>query len=194
MVTRAPRKSVAELNEAIFSAVIHLLETSGYENVTFNNVAKASGVGRPVLYRRFADPFTMVLAAEQYYSVDEVQSYDQIDFSGKRLRENLIDSLMHFNGSPPFMRAFLIELGRGTETVNNFFAELSKQNELIMTRMLEQAILDGELKNDVIREVKLMPFRALLYQVLVDQSAVSLEFVTDLVDNIVIPAIHNQQK
>lgn len=193
MAERAPRKTNEELNHAIFQATIDLLNNEGYENVTFNNVAKAAGTGRPVLYRRWDSPFDLILEAEDYFSTDEIDSYDEIDFSGHTMRENLIDSLGHFNASPQFMRAFLFELGRETPSVKKFFNDMRKQNLYIMERLLSQAQLAGEINHTVTDDVKLMPINLLLYQAMIDQNEVSAAFVANLVDHVVIPAIMAQQ-
>lgn len=190
---RAPRKTTEELTLNIFKATIAILEDDGYEKVTFNNIARAAGTGRPVLYRRWQSAFALLLDAENYFDDTEIDSFADIDFTGKSLRENLITSLAHFDSSRQFLRAVLIELGNDNPVVHTYFAELHRQQLYIMERILSQAQLDGELNHTVTDTVKLLPFNLLLYQAMVDQQDVSTDFVTNLVDTVVLPAIYAQQ-
>ncbi|GEP19736.1 TetR/AcrR family transcriptional regulator [Pediococcus argentinicus] len=190
---RAPRKTNDELTQNIFKAAINILENDGYESVTFNNIAHTANTGRPVLYRRWNTPFELLLDAEDYFDDTEIDTFADIDFTGKSLRENLITSLAHFDSSRQFLRAVLIELGNDNPVVHNYFNDLHRQQLYIMERIISQAQLDGELKHTVTDTVKLLPFNLLLYQAMVDQKDVSVDFVTTLVDEAIIPAIMAQQ-
>lgn len=189
---RAPRKTNEELTHAIFQAAVDILNTDGYEKVTFSNVARRSHTSRAVLYRRWESPFLLLLEAEEYFSNDN-DSYDNVDFSGKSMRDNLISILEHFDASPQFMRAFLFELGQNTPSVRRFSDDLRKQDLYLMERLLSQAQLNGEIKHTVTDYVKLMPFNLLLYQAMVDQRELSSELIAEIVDSVVIPAIMAQQ-
>lgn len=190
---RAPRKTNRELTESIFKATVTILDTEGYENVTFNNIARLSGTGRPMLYRRWHTPFELLLDAENYFDDRNITSEADIDFSGRSLKENIIDSLAHFDSSRQFMRAVLIELGKNNPVVNEYFVKLHKEQLYIMERILSQAELDGEIKHTVTDNVKLLPFNLLLYQAMVNRNQLSLNYITDLVNTIVLPAIMAQQ-
>ncbi|GEK28585.1 TetR/AcrR family transcriptional regulator [Furfurilactobacillus siliginis] len=190
---RAPRKTTAELTHNIFKAAIDILDNDGYEKVTFNNIARAAQTGRPVLYRRWQSAFELLLDAEDYFDDTEINDFSELDFTGKSLRENLITSLAHFDSSRQFLRAVLIELGNDNPAVHNYFAELHRQQLYIMERIISQAQLAGELHHTVTDNVKLLPFNLLLYQAMVDQQDVSADFVTHMVDTIVLPAIMAQQ-
>lgn len=190
---RAPRKTNRELTENIYRAAIELLNTEGYEKVTFNNIAQKAQTSRPVLYHHWDSAFELLLAAEDYFDDDEIDTFSDLDFSGVSLRDNLISSLSHFDGSQQFLRAVVIELGRDNPVVHKYFADLHKQQLYIMERMLSQAQLTGEIKHTVTDNVKLLPFDMLLYQAMVDQRPITEEYVTTLVDTIVLPAILAQQ-
>ncbi|WP_268912227.1 TetR/AcrR family transcriptional regulator [Lentilactobacillus sp. SPB1-3] len=190
---RAPRKTNQELNERIFSATINILNTEGYEQVTFNNIAKEAGTSRPVLYRHWDSAFELLLAAEDYFDDEEEDTFENLDFSDHSLRENLIVSLSHFDGSQSFLRAILIELGNDNPVVHKYFAGLHKQQLYIMERMLSAAQLKNEIKHTVTDNVKLLPFNLMLYQAMVDQNPVTKGWIENLVDTIVLPAIMDQQ-
>lgn len=190
--TKRNRRSNEDIQKAIFESTLEIMNEEGFENVTFAKVAKRSGTNRPVLYRRWETPFELIYDAEQY-STDDVDSFDDIDFSGKNMRENLIAILTHFDDSPEFMKAYLVELGRGTDSVNKLSKALQKQNLFIMERLLSQAQLDGEIKHTVTDYVKLLPFNLILYQAMIDKSKITKQLVVEIVDQVIIPAIMAQQ-
>ncbi|GAY72403.1 TetR/AcrR family transcriptional regulator [Lentilactobacillus kosonis] len=190
---RAPRKTNKELNDQIFSAAINILNTEGYEQVTFNNIAKQAGTSRPVLYRHWGSAFELLLDAEEYFDDEEADTFENLDFSNRSLRENLVVSLAHFDGSQPFLRAILIELGNDNPVVHKYFDGLHQQQLYIMERMLSAAQLNNEIKHTVTDNVKLLPFNLMLYQAMVDQSPVTKDWIENLVDTVVLPAIMNQQ-
>ncbi len=63
MSSVASRRSGEQVLQAIHKAVLEQLDESGYASVTFAGIARASGVGKPALYRRFPDRATMVCDA-----------------------------------------------------------------------------------------------------------------------------------
>lgn len=190
---RAPRKTAKELNANIFAAAIAILNTDGYEQVTFNNVAQRAGTSRAVLYRHWQSVFELLLDAQDYFDDEEIDTFDDLDFAGHSLRDNLISSLSHFDGSQPFLRALLIELGQNNPVVHRYFDQLHKQQLYIMERMLSEAQLAGEIKHTVTDNIKLLPFDQMLYQAMVDQQPVTPMFIETMVDTIVLPAIMAQQ-
>lgn len=195
---RAPRKTKKELTKDIFQSAINILNKEGYENVTFSNVARLAGTGRPVLYRRWKTPFDLLLDAVDYFSEDEISDYSTIDFSDKTLRDNLISILSHFNASSQFMRAFLFELGQDTPSVQKYSNQMRQQNLSLMDQLLSQAQLSGELQYTVTEDIKLLPFNLLQYQAMMTPNDMTPQFVNDfavrIVDRVVLPAILAQQQ
>ncbi|KRM71813.1 TetR/AcrR family transcriptional regulator [Lacticaseibacillus brantae] len=190
---RAPRKTNEELNTSIFSAAMMILNEEGYERVTFNNVAQRAGTSRAVLYRHWDSVFELLLAAQAHFDEGKPETFANIDFSSRNLRANLINSLKHFDGSQPFLRALLIELGQNNPIVHQYFNQLHQQQLFIMERMLSAAQLAGEIRHTVTDNIKQLPFDLLLYQAMVDQQPVTQTFIENLVDTVVLPAIMAQQ-
>ncbi|KRK48838.1 TetR/AcrR family transcriptional regulator [Secundilactobacillus kimchicus] len=193
MTNRAPRKTNQELLHDIYSATHELLKTEGYPAITFSRVAKMAHTGRPVLYRRWNSPFSMVVAAEEYMNNESDDYYESVDYSGHTLRENLIATISHFNGSPEYIKAFLIELGKGSADVMTFMADMQKQNIRIMDRIFAQAQVTGEIQRSTTEYVKLLPFNLLMHQVMMTQDGLDDRFVAEMIDTVVLPAIMAQQ-
>ncbi len=67
MPERAPRSpgrpQNQEVTDAIVQAVLQLVATEGFARITMESVAKAAGVGKPAVYRRFRDKAHLVASA-----------------------------------------------------------------------------------------------------------------------------------
>lgn len=83
---RRPRRTTAQLEHDIHSAVREALTSDGYHNVTFEDVARRAQVSKPVLYRRYADRASMVLDA----LTDELKTNLPTSGSTGSLRTDLI--------------------------------------------------------------------------------------------------------
>jgi AcrR family transcriptional regulator len=61
---RSPgRPQNPEVTEAILQAVLQLVATEGFARITMESVAKAAGVGKPAVYRRFGSKAELVASA-----------------------------------------------------------------------------------------------------------------------------------
>ncbi|QBO37471.1 TetR/AcrR family transcriptional regulator [Periweissella cryptocerci] len=187
------RRSGEALTRAIYTAALDILNTAGFEKVTFANVARQAETARTVLYKRWDSPFAMLFDAVQYFSHDGSDDAPAVDFTGHTLRENLISIVNHFHVSNPFMRALLFELGRNSPEVQKIFEDMRQQELFYMERVLSQAQLTGEIKHTVTDYVKLMPFNLVLYQAIISQTDLTPGFGIELVDSVVLPAIMAQQ-
>jgi AcrR family transcriptional regulator len=63
---RVPRTKDPEITAALLDAAIALVELRGYANVSLEAVAARAGVGKPAIYRRFADKTELVIAAIEH--------------------------------------------------------------------------------------------------------------------------------
>ena len=61
--TRAGRPRDPAADRAILDATLHLLAEQGYQAMSIEGVAAASGVSRPTVYRRYASKADLVAAA-----------------------------------------------------------------------------------------------------------------------------------
>jgi AcrR family transcriptional regulator len=80
-----PGGRTSEVTDRIFAATVHLLEQGGISAVTFQQVAKQSGVGRATLYRRWSDPALLVSDALAETAADRVRIADTGSLRGDLL-------------------------------------------------------------------------------------------------------------
>ncbi len=94
---RATRRRGADLENAIYAAVLDELWRHGYTGLTFEGVAAAAATSKPVLYRRWPTKAQMVLAAWDHAQVIDLSVPDTGSLRGdlvmlmRRGREQLED-------------------------------------------------------------------------------------------------------
>ena len=110
------------------------------------------------------------------------------------MRINLITVIGHFHSSPKFIRAYMTELGNDMPYAKKLASKIKKDNLLIMERLLKQAQIDNEISNIVSDDVKLLPFNLLMYQAMLNPDELSILWIEQMIDTIVVPAIMAQQK
>lgn len=93
-----------------------------------------------------------------------------------------------------YNRAILGEVSKeNNQDVTTFLAQLKQSNLFIMERILSKAQLNGEINNTTTDLVKLMPFELLRYRFLISDEPITDDFIAEVVDEIVLPAIMQQQ-
>ncbi|MBA4011455.1 MAG: hypothetical protein C0481_06270 [Phenylobacterium sp.] len=147
--TRRPRPGgrTERHTQAIYDAVLRLLEQSGYGALTFNDVAEAAGVARSTLYRRWPGRAELVLDAIGVSLTEQIVAPD----TGS-LREDMRGTLRQIGAyiSTPLGVAALtasLEIGTGTgERLERWRTRLSAFDV-----MFDRAIARGEIAEDLDR-------------------------------------------
>ncbi|MEA4944422.1 MAG: TetR/AcrR family transcriptional regulator [Propionicimonas sp.] len=151
-----PRRTAAEVQQAITDAVLAELNEAGFAGLTFEKVARRAGTSRPVLYRRYPDRAAMAvqtLGSSLSTIIPEPQD---------SLREDLIAWLQAAHNrtitiGPRNLRGLLGEVGdTDLDLVLPFVAGAA---DLVRERVLEPAQRRGELGDTVIPdEIVNVPF------------------------------------
>lgn len=189
----ARRKRGDELEQVIFASAVNILEKKGYEEVTFQNIAREAKTGRAVLYRRWATPFQLLYDAVHSQILGNRGSLVEKVIDNGSLRADLIEALSHFINSEKlfsgeFLRAFIYEMGQSNATVKEIFKNVRLSNLLIMEKIINKAMIRKELTHPVSDYVKLMPFELIRYEMIINQNDLTKEFIEQLVDEVVLPA------
>lgn len=109
------------------------------------------------------------------------------------LRGDLIALCQHFvknsqTFSSEFLKGFLNEMIENPE-----IAHLSEKgtvsNLLVIGKIIERAIIRGEIKHEVSDLVKLLPFEVLRYHIVFMKDKVDDLFIEQLVDHVMLPAM-----
>jgi len=188
------RKRGDELLEPIYSAVLDIIAESGYQAVTFKKVAEAAGTNRPVLYRRWHSVFELVLDAVRARNLDQAGSLLDDPVDTGNLRTDLLAICTHFLDlsnamGPEILRGLVSEIGQDDGVLLHQLQEIRSTNLTIMNRVLDHARQRGEHINDVSDATKLLPFESVRYQIIISPTNLTHDFVTNLVDEVMLPVL-----
>lgn len=151
---KATRRRGRKLLQAIYETTLSDLVNNGFENLTFDKIAAATGTGKASLYRRWSTPDELLMDA----LADPVVGYGDPVFPDKGdVRSDLIVLLSHLAESldRPHGRAMLLVLAHRTtrpELYDLVERMLLEPNEAMTMRALEAGVERGEVDPDVIEE------------------------------------------
>lgn len=189
------RKRGDELKDAIFKATLNILNTEGFAAVNFKRVAEEAETNRPSLYRRWDTPFVLVFDAIRDNSLKNHASIlESPTIDTGSLRDDLVNAFSHFIVAtelvgPEFLRAMISALNHDNPQIQETFATARTGNLEIINNIIKQARARGELINEVSDETKLVPFEVLRYQLMVAQVPLTMAYIVNLVDEIILPAL-----
>ncbi|MFT3755717.1 MAG: TetR/AcrR family transcriptional regulator [Pseudoxanthomonas sp.] len=178
------RRTAEQVLQAIRKTVMEQVHKSGYASVTFAGIARASGVGKPALYRRFPDRATMVYDA--MFSV--LDAFVPPPPTGS-LRSDLIAWYADAQGRGGSVLSLACYRGVAGEAKPETLALIHASSEriagLIGSHVIQPAQRAGELgPNPLSSAVIYAPIRVLRDQALFDREEIDLP---TFVDEIALP-------
>lgn len=184
-----PRRRGAALEGAILAAVIDELREVGFAAMTMESVAARAGAGKMSLYRRW--PGRAELAADAAYRLIAVPP---VPPEPSTLREDLLAVLAHMaeqmaGPAGEALRGIVSEsLGRSDAPM---VVQLSKGNGVRMMRdLLGRAAARGESVDPDPPPLRLhVPVAMLQHRLLTHDSPWTEDFVTCLIDDVVLPLL-----
>jgi AcrR family transcriptional regulator len=190
---RRPGGRNAEVTQAIFAATTHLLVRGGFKAVTFQQVAKAAGVGRATLYRRWPTPADLVADAIHASAAEQIVVADL-----GSLREDLrhvLGKISDFIASP-IGRAALTAGLFSTPDPSDATAETRWTARWFdVSRMFERAADRGELPAEVDAELVFSKSAGAIYfRRIVMNLPADADWVDRIVDDLPITANASTRK
>ncbi|GAY71889.1 TetR/AcrR family transcriptional regulator [Lentilactobacillus kosonis] len=188
------RRRGSELEDAIFSAALDIIDNEGLENLTFQKVAEAAQTSKPVIYRRWDTPFELAINAAQ----DRIRKNNQGSLSdyvltGDSIRADLIQLMnrfmisVNFIGENLFRRVVFQLSSDESSTIQRYITDSLDIDRQAIDNTLARAKKRGELvKDNLTDDTKYLPFELIRYHIMV-QDEVNDELITSLVDNILLP-------
>ncbi|GEK28758.1 TetR/AcrR family transcriptional regulator [Furfurilactobacillus siliginis] len=186
------RRRGAELEQAIFAATNAILKEEGFEQLSFQKVAERAGTSKPVLYRRWASTFELVLAAIREPAVRINGRFTDFEPTGASLADDLLQMLLRFSDviseyGNTYLQIVLTEISRNSDRRGIF--EFGERGDIqVMTRILKRATDRGEtVRSDVSESAMLLPFTQARYAALVRGHVMSADELAQLVTEILLP-------
>ncbi|MFB5269548.1 TetR/AcrR family transcriptional regulator [Paenibacillus enshidis] len=187
------RRRGEKLEKAILEAAYEIMQTSGYEQMTFQNVAKQAKTSRTVIYGRYHNQVDLLYALVQYRLTQALggKMIDLVQEKGS-LREDLSAVLELYQQfleavGPEIMSAILFELSQKNEQFQQLSVRGRESNIAVMKKVQEFARQRGEISHEFSVMQMSLPFDILRFENMVRGGRVSKEYLSQLVDEVLMP-------
>lgn len=194
------RRRGEELNKAVYTAALEILEKDGYDAITFQAIAKKAKTSRSVLYRTWKTPFLLVYRAVLARLRDQGQEMPRLEqlmesFDGGSLRADLLHLTDSFikrvhNFPRELYSTLMTEVSKGTA----IFDFNIQSNLNIMKPILKRAKDRGEIQKGPNELECLLPFQILRYYIIFSPQSLNDHFIEQLVDDIFLPIYTKKEK
>lgn len=187
------RKRGDQLEIAILEAADEIIQTLGYEKMTFQNVAKQANTSRTVIYRRYETPVDLLHGLVQYKSKQILGGKMMDLFEEKEsLRADLIAVMEIFQKiveaiGPKVLSALLFELRQRNESLQLWLNEAQESNMKLMKKIQDSAINRGEIKHEFSKIQMILPFNLLRLENVLSGGNVTRAYIVQLVDEVLMP-------
>ncbi|WP_068780595.1 MULTISPECIES: TetR/AcrR family transcriptional regulator [unclassified Paenibacillus] len=192
------RRRGEELEEAILEAAYEIIHKSGYESMTFQNVAKQAETSRTVIYRRYETQVDLLHALVSYKS-RQVIGGDMIDLVRDQgsLRQDLLSVVEIYQQffetiSSEVLSATLLVLSQKNESVREWLRGARNSNMQVMKKVEGFAKKRGEIQHDFTTMQMSLPFDFLRVENIIRGGAVTKEYQIQLVDEVLLPIFSGQ--
>lgn len=138
-----------ETEAKIIRCALDQLAEDGYAGMSIDGVARAAGVSKATIYRRFADKNDLVTAAIASYSIQDARDPDgdtreRLIAMMQAARERMIDG-----PGMTILRQILAEDGRNPELVRLHRQRTVQPKMAAMIGLIEEGVRRGEVRADV---------------------------------------------
>ncbi|MFC4597249.1 TetR/AcrR family transcriptional regulator [Cohnella hongkongensis] len=189
----ATRKRGEELEAAILEAAYEILSTAGYEQMTFQNVAKQAKTSRTVIYGRYRDKIDLLHALVQY-RFTQAHGGSLIDLVREKgsFRADLLAVLELYQQfldtvGPKLMSVILLELSRDNEPFRRLSLRARESNMEMMRKLLEFAERRGETRYELTELQMSLPFDLLRFENMMRGGKLGKEDLNRLIDEVLMP-------
>jgi Transcriptional regulator len=190
---KTERRRGEELEKAILDAAYDIIETSGYEDMTFQRVAKQAQTSRTVIYRRYETPVDLLHALVLYKTTQALggRMVDLFQDQGN-LRADLLAVVNVYQRffdaiGPKLLGAVLHEFNRNYERFRDWFEQARDSNRKIMKKVEENAKRRGEIAHDFTEMQMSLPFDLLRLENIFRYEKITSAYLTRLVDEVLLP-------
>jgi len=180
---RPGRPPNAEARRRVLDAARHILATEGIGRLSMDRVAERAGVGKPTLYRTWANAQELAMAAFMEEPLEQPQPS-----RSRSLRVALVHHLTAMSQTFDSARGRQITLMMASadpesELAKAFRNQVIQQSRRTGALLIERGIQSGELRRPPDIEVALdMIYGPIFYRLLAGHASFKVEFISALVD------------
>jgi AcrR family transcriptional regulator len=187
------RRRGKELEKAILDAAYDIIETSGYDDLTFQRVAKQAQTSRTVIYRRYETPVDLLHALVLYKSTQALGGrMDDLFRDQGSLRADLLAVVNIYQRffdavGPKLLGAVLTEFSRNYERFRAWSEQARNGHLKIMKKVEEYAKRRGEIAHDFTEMQMSLPFDLLRAENIIRHEKITNAYLNRLVDEVLLP-------
>jgi len=184
------RRGPAEVEEAIFEAVLAELADVGFGRLTFESVAERACTGKSPLYRRWPDTTSLVID-----TLEKLRAEPADYVPTGVLREDLIGFTQHMTKAQKGIRgnafrSLLGEAHRYPQLLSRFKAEVLHPRFDALAELLRDAAGRGEISAQRLTPVVLEVLHALIIKrALLETHPLTRTEIADMVDEVLLPLV-----
>jgi len=185
------RRRGPELEAALLDAAWDELTEKGYSGLTFDAVAERAHTSRPVIYRRWSERESLVLAAiRHHYDAEPIDIPDTGSLRGdlyallRLASDRRADMAVMISAQ---LAGLFSETGMSLGTARErLLGQGTIWDTVILTRAQERGEID---LNAVPARVQSLPFDLMRHELLMTHEPVSDEFIATVVDEMFLPLV-----
>jgi AcrR family transcriptional regulator len=136
-----------DATRAIVAATVRLLSEQGFAAMSVEGVAAAAGVGKPAIYRRYADKRALVLAAIE--AALEPMEVDDVGDSRAELRAAMIGIPQEPEPYLALIGGLAAERTRHPELLDAFREHILLPRRAIVRAVVERGQARGDIRSDI---------------------------------------------
>jgi len=190
---KTERRRGEELDRAILDAAHDIIESAGYEEMTFQRVARQAQTSRTVLYRRYETPVDLLHALVQHKTTQVLggRIIDLFQDQGS-LRANLLTVVQVYQRffdavGTKLLGAVLTEFIRNHERFRTWFEQARNSNLKMMKKVEEYSRRRGEITHQFTVLQMSMPFDLLRVENMIRHEMITEAYLVRLVDEVLLP-------
>src|SRR3954470_5769077 len=136
-----------EATRAIVAATVRLLGEQGFAGMSVEGVAAAAGVGKPAIYRRFADKRALALAAIEA-ALEPIEVPDQGDTRAE-LRAAMVGIPQKPEPYLALIGGLMAERARHPELIEAFREHILLPRRALLREIVERGQARGDIRPEV---------------------------------------------
>ncbi|WP_315836333.1 TetR/AcrR family transcriptional regulator [Bradyrhizobium prioriisuperbiae] len=182
------RRRGEQLEAAIRSAVLVLLERHGPAGVTMDAVAVAAGTSKAVLYRRWPDSQSLLRDILLHTAAAAIPHADTGSYRGDMLAV-LRGWLALFSGAEAgALRAVVTAMSHDQQLAETFRRDVIGWRKDEMVALLQRGIARGDVRSDVSVDIaRELGQSVLWHRLLVTGDPITDELIVRIVDDVLVP-------
>ena len=189
------RPRSASCNIAIQSAAIELLREVGYERLSIEAVAQRAKVSKSTIYRRWKNKAELIADAVHHYAFCKMPTIDTGSLRGD-LIEVIKEKVRTMQSEDGQLFAGLMAATRtDSDLADLLLSSMSEGVSSVHLAIFDRAKVRGEISQSANVETILEITPAVItFRLFMSRQNVDQKFIEHLVDNVLLPILHHQNK